>query len=421
MHRRRRRRLSGFPGIVLLVLIPCGLAAAVSDLDFQQPPHDYWTRPLHDPVTQLKTDLESGRLALDRSTERAFLLSLLQALRIPASSQILVFSTTSLQLRLISPSNPRALYFNDEVYVGFIPGGRVEVVSLDPELGGVFYIFDIPRGAESIRLDRSDRCMNCHAGEDTDEVPGLVLRSVLPGPSGGSIRAFRGSRTGHGVPFQERFGGWFVTGQGSLTNHWGNQIGQYSPNGPSRRFVEPGTTFDFARYAAPTSDVLPHLLHEHQVGFLNRIIHAGYRARACLHEGMGKLLPEHEQILDQHAQAIVRYLLFADEIALPTGGVSGDPLFKKDFLARRRTAGAGDSLRDFDLETRLFRYRCSYMIYTAPFEHLPGVVKSRVYVGLKTALSDAPAGAAYAYLPGPEKRAIQRILRETLPDLPQGW
>src|SRR5437773_1702739 len=129
----RRRRLSGFPGIVWLVLIPCGLAAAVSDLDFQQPPHDYWTRPLHDPVTQLKTDLESGRLALDRSTERAFLVSLLQALRIPASSQILVFSTTSLQLRLISPSNPRALYFNDEVYVGFIPGGRVEVVSLDPE------------------------------------------------------------------------------------------------------------------------------------------------------------------------------------------------------------------------------------------------------------------------------------------------
>src|SRR5262249_7009057 len=216
MHRRRRHRcLSGLPRIVLLlVLIPCGLAAAVSDLDFQQPPHDYWTRPLHDPVTQLKADLESGRLALDRSTERAFLLSLLQSLRIPASSQILVFSTTSLQLRLISPSNPRALYFNDEVYVGFIPGGRFEVVSLAPELGGVFYIFDIPRGAEPLRLDRSDRCMNCHAGEDTDEVPGLVLRSVLPGPSGGSLRAFRKSQMGHGVPFQQRFGGWFVTGQG---------------------------------------------------------------------------------------------------------------------------------------------------------------------------------------------------------------
>src|SRR5436190_1946901 len=134
--------------------------------EFDQPPHNYWKRPLHDRFSRVKEDIETGHLPLDHTSEKAFVTSLLKALEIPLSSQMLVFSTTSLQLSLISPSNPRALYFAEDLYVGYVPGGRIEVLSLDPELGGIFYIFSIPKGdqQQTLHIERSERCMNCHAG-----------------------------------------------------------------------------------------------------------------------------------------------------------------------------------------------------------------------------------------------------------------
>src|SRR5687767_11651577 len=169
--------------------------------DFDAPPHNYQQRTPTDRFTKLKSAFESGVIALDRSSEKAFVLSVLKTLEIPVSSQMLVFSTTSLQLSLISPSNPRAIYFNEDVYLGYVPGGRIEIVSLDPELGGIFYIFDIPKDARPLRIERSERCMNCHAGEETGHVPGLTIKSVIPGPSGGSLTAYRIDQTGHSIPF----------------------------------------------------------------------------------------------------------------------------------------------------------------------------------------------------------------------------
>src|SRR5690349_19260419 len=190
--------------------------------DIEQPPHNYSARVPQDRFTRLKEAFESGGVILDQSSEKAFVGSVLKALEIPASSQMLVFSTTSLQLSLISPANPRALYFNEDVYLGYVPGGRVEIVSLDPELGGIYYIFDLPRDDRPLRIERSERCMNCHAAEQTGNVPGLVVKSVIPGPTGGSLTAYRLDQTGHGIPFDQRFGGWYVTGQDGITNHLGN-------------------------------------------------------------------------------------------------------------------------------------------------------------------------------------------------------
>ena len=200
---------------------------------------------------------------------------------IPVSSQMLVFSTTSLQLRFISPANPRAIYFSDDVYVGYIPGGRLEVVALDPELGGIFYIFDIPREKGAIRFERSERCMNCHVSDDTGHVPGLVIKSVVPGPGGGSLDAFRGGQSGHGIPFSERFGGWHVTGQHGITNHWGNLTGRMTGGQITTLSNLPGSRFRFEKYPVATSDILPQLLHEHQAGFVNRLLEASYRARTA--------------------------------------------------------------------------------------------------------------------------------------------
>ncbi len=388
-----------------------------------QAPHNYWQRTPTDRFAKLKADLAAGSVVLDASSEKAYLTSLLRALGISPATQTLVFSTTSLQLSLISPRNPRAVYFNEDVYIGFIPGGKIEVVSVDPELGGVFYIFDIPRDGGTPRIERATRCMNCHAGEETGRVPGVLIKSVVPGPSGGSLESFRQELMGHAVPLAERFGGWHVTGAGSFTNHWGNLIGRSSPQGLIKIPIEPGRQFSYARYLVPTSDLLAHLLHEHQAGFVNRTIEATYRTRTYLDADKGRLSAAHTADLDRLAQALTRYLLFADEVPLPPGGVVGDPVLKADFLAGRRAVASagGASLKDFDLKTRLFKHRCSYMIHSAAFQGLPPEMKQRVYRRVAEALDTVKPAAEYAYLPATEKSAIRQILRGTLSDLPKGW
>jgi hypothetical protein len=407
-----------------IILGLAGMAAAHGQAEYHEideAPHHYRRRPLQDRFTRLKDDLESGRVALDRSSEKAFVVSVLQALNIPVSSQMLVFSTTSLQLSLITPSNPRALYFNEDVYLGHVPGGRIEIVSLDPELGGIFYIFDIPKDARPLRIERSERCMNCHAGEDTGYVPGLVVKSVVPGPTGGSLIAYRQTQTGHGIPFEQRFGGWHVTGKHGISNHWGNLTGRFINGEIVRLTNAPGARFNWEKYPVATSDILPQLLHEHQAGFVNRVVEASYRARTALHAGAGKLSDAQARELDAQAEIVTRYVLFADEAPLPPGGVEGDGAYKADFLRTRRATPDGISLKDFDLRTRLFKHRCSYMIYSPVFAGLPAELKQRVYRRLKVALSQAEPGKAYAYLPAAERQAIRRVLKATMPDLPAGW
>lgn len=384
--------------------------------DIDEPPHNYRQRIPQDRFTRLKAALESGEIALERGSEKAFVLSLLQALGIPPTSQMLVFSTTSLQLSLISPANPRALYFNEDIYLGYVPRGRIEIVSLDPELGGIFYICDIPNESRPFRAERSDRCMNCHASDDTREVPGLVVKSVIPGPGGGSLTAYRIGETGHSVPFAERFGGWHVTGRHGITNHWGNLTGRLAAGELTTISNPPGARFDFEKYPAATSDILAQLLHEHQAGFVNRVVEASYRARTALHASNGQLTPAQSAELDEQATIVTRYLLFADEAPLPPSGVEGDPAYKADFLRTRRPTKSGLFLKDLDLRTRLFKHRCSYMIYSPVFTGLPSPMKERIYRRLAAALNSTDK--AYDYLPKPEKQAIRQILTATLPEFP---
>jgi len=388
--------------------------------DIDAPPHLYRQRTPADKFTRLKTAFESGQIPLDRSNEKAFILSLLKALEIPATSQMLVFSTTSLQLSLITPSNPRALYFNEDVYLGYVPGGRVEIVSLDPELGGIFYIFDVPKDTGPLRIERSERCMNCHAAADTGYVPGLVIKSVVPGPTGGSLTAYRQEQTGHDIPFELRFGGWYVTGQHNLTNHWGNLTGRLTQGKLTRIPILPGERFRFERYPAATSDILPQLVLEHQAGFVNRVVEASYRARTALHTSNGQLTPTQSAELDAQAEIATRYLLFADEAPLP-GSVEGDTAYRTDFLRTRRATESGVSLKDFDLQTRLFKHRCSYMIYSPLFSSLPAEMKRRIYQRMHEALSVEKPDKEFAYLPASEKQTIREILKATLTDLPNGW
>lgn len=404
---------------LLLAAVPVFGAPANFNLDVE--PHLYRQRPLKDPFTALKADLESRKLVLDESSELGFLRSLLAKLDVPVSSQMLVFSTTSLQLRFIRQDNPRALYFNDNIHVGYIPGGRVEIVSLDPEVGAIFYIFDMPRPGQPVVVERSERCMNCHSDADTGGVPGIVIKSVMPGATGGSLDSYRVERTGHDIPFRERFGGWYVTGKSGITDHLGNTFGRYAGGELARVSLDPTTRFDTSKYLLPTSDILPQLVHEHQAGFINRVVRASYVAQAALHASKGRLTPEQSKELDEQARLVTRYLLFADEVPLPQGGVEGDAGFKTDFLRTRRAGPMGASLKDFDLKTRMFRYRCSYLIYSPVFTALPAELKKRIFQQLSVALNWTKPAPEFAYLPVAEKQAIVAILRKTMKGLPAGW
>lgn len=381
-------------------------------IPFKEAPHSYWTIPPTDPFSQFLNHTPKVGLPLEGKDAKTQLTNLLAALQIPESSQLLVYSATSLQSGLILPTNPRALYFNEDTYVGYVPGGRMEVAAIDATLGPIFYV-SRPENAGPPQFIRSERCMNCHAGRTTSQFPGMVAESVLCTPTGASLDGFRRETVGHHIPLSERLGGWHVTGPHALGEHLGNLMGETIPGGYRKTTNSPGSSFNWSHYLNKTSDLLAHLLFEHQLGFHNLVTLAHYRTREALAAGQGHLREIDKAMLDEVAKRLVRYVLFAEEAALPAGGVTPDPQYLKDFLARRIPTKDGYSLRDMDLHTHIFQNRCSYMIYTPAFQTLPQEVKTRFCAHLSAALSEHNSPAEFAYLSADEKGRILRILSET--------
>jgi hypothetical protein len=387
----------------------CGAEDAEVRPGIYNPLHGYDTRPVNDRFTRFLAESEAGsRPALDTSGDLPFLRSLLKELEVPVSSQMMVFTATSLQKGLISARNPRAVYFNDDTYVGFVPRGRVEVISLDPTLGGVFYIYDRLQPGRRPVVRRSADCTNCHAPRHMENIPGLVIESVIPGLTGGGERAFRRQQSGHGVALADRFGGWHLTGTGpAMPLHWGNLLISRS-NGQATEVVNlPGERCDLTRYPLPTSDLLAQLLHEHQVGFVNRAVQAGYKWRELAAANTAT-----DAAAAEISAPLVKYLLFAEEAPLTPGMIGESPL-AADFAAAAKRDSAGRSLRDLELQTRLLRHRCSYMIYSPAFTGLADPLRQRVLRDLAAALDGNTAGS---HLPADERTAIGKILTETLPE-----
>jgi len=400
--------VSLFFGIACLAST-CGLGAADAPHGIYNPLHEYETRAVDDRFSKFLAAWDQGQTgAIDLSGDLPFLRSLLKELEVPVSSQMLVYTATSLQKGLISAKNPRALYFNDDTYVGFVPKGRIEVISLDPTLGGVFFIFDRLQPGRRPAVRRSADCMNCHAPRHMENIPGLVIESVVPGLTGGGERAFRREQSGHAIPLSDRFGGWHLTGMvESMPENWSNQL-LVRKNGEAKELPNlPGERFELSRYLLPTSDLLAQLLHEHQVGFVNRALQAGYRCRELLATDSLD-----ESALAELSAPLVRYLLFADEAPL-VPGMLGDSPFAADFTAAGKRDSAGRSLRDLDGKTRLLRQRCSYMIYSPAFTGLPAPLQQRVMHDLRSALD--PANSA-SHLPAEERMAVREILTKTIPE-----
>ena len=399
--------------VLWLALLWTGTSARAAEVgggpvDFEGPEHGYYESEPRDPFSKVASAISKGQLGLDSSSEIRYLEDLLKTLKIPVSSQVLVYSATSLQIANISVDRPRAMYFNEDIYVGYVRGGRLEVVAMDPGLGGIFSIFNIPSSPnQPVPVERSERCLNCHANASTGEVPGITLKSVMPGPNNGSLDSYRKDGIGHQVPLAERFGGWHVTGVGGFDQHRGNLVGRYVDGKIVTSPALPGQYADLSIYPLPSSDILPLLVLDHQSGFTNRLIELVYRSREAKNAAADRALADK---IDQ----FVRYVLFADEAALPPGGFLGDADYRREFAAAGRADPQGRSLRDFDLKTRMFRYRCSYMLDTALFRGTPTALRDRIFARMRKALDPVSPDPAYAYLPHPEKLAIVEIMRATM-------
>jgi hypothetical protein len=413
---------------VLTVFAVTG-SAQLGDSSFDQIDHpaiQYMTRPARDAVAALTRRIEAGERPLSFEAGRGYLPSLLKALDVPIESQVAVFSKTSTQMNLISPRNPRVLYFNDAVAVGWIRTGFVlEIAAQDPDLGTVFYEID-QRQADRPAFRRTRACLRCHHSLYTSGVPGLLVRSNPTASDGTAMAWTKNLATDHRSPFEERWGGWWVTGKTSGLTHMGNGFAinpaiatEHAPELDSLR-----DKLDTSAFLSPYSDIVALMVLEHQTHLLNLLTRLNWESRAIAYEQQTRPLPP--QLLPGRAQKfsvdaavtdLVDYLLFVDEAKLP-GTIQGTSGFAEQFAKRGPFDNQGRSLRQFDLERRLMRYPCSYMIYSPAFDGLPNPIREAVYKRLWEILSGAEHGEKYARLSEADRTAVVEILRETKKGLP---
>lgn len=412
--------------------LACALAIAVlaargplaqdykSILPAGHPAIRYGRAPADDPVSRLSAQIERGSVALAaRPGPAGLLAALLDHLRINIDSQMLVFSKTSFQAARIGPGRPRAIYFNDEASVGYVPGApTLEIIAIDPVQGPLFYTMT-SSGTPEIR--RAGTCLRCHQGPNTAGVPGLYVGSVIPGPTGAPLGGDTAIVTDHRSPFRDRWGGWYVTARQGEQPDRANAVAS-NPADPATLVREARQNvptlaglFDDTPYLAPSSDIVALMTFEHQTQMTNLITRVGWDARiaASGDDNAGATL-------DADLEELVAYMLFAGEAPL-RAPIAGTSSFARTFPLGGPRDRRGRSLRDFDLRTRLFRYPLSYMIYSAGFGALPEAVRRRIYRRLYDTLTAAGHPRSDERPALESRRAILEILRETKPDLPAYW
>jgi hypothetical protein len=378
---------------------------------------NYMSGSLENPIDNLNKRLDAGAVRLTFQGRSGYLRSALEAIGLPVDSQLLVFSPASLQGRRISPANPRAIFFKDDVELGWVRDGDViEVAAQDARQGIVFYTLP-QKEVEAPRFQRATICLGCHISGDTSGVPGLLMFSATPE----SDRAFASTIfMNQTMPLAKRFGGWYVTGALTPASHEGNAVAAL--DGRSRALTSTEGLYDPDGYLSSSSDIAALMVFAHQAQTVNLMIHAGWEARAAdpaLHPGTP---PANEALLAPLLQAVaedvVDSLLFIDEARFD-GRVQGASGFAERLAAEGPQDSKGRSLRQLALTGRLMRYPCSYLIYSPMFDALPPSMKSLIYQRLWQVLSGAEKDPRYrAALKLADRQAIVEILRDTKPGLP---
>jgi hypothetical protein len=414
-----------FAGIAATTL-GIGVTLAATDL-WDMPPIRYSETASNDPISKLAKEIESGKREIRALEPLARLHFILNLLEIPQESQILVYSKTSKQNALIHPGNPRCVFFNENAYVGYVPGGDIEVIAHDPLLGSVYYLIEAGGGDQALRISRdTSDCLSCHGTARTESVPGVLVRSVFPDGDGQPLLALGTFQIDHSSPIRERWGGYYVTGRSSLP-HLGNRTFKDTAE---RSFpteaVELATVagkIDVTRYPRSTSDIVALMLLEHQCIVHNQLVSAtmNYRRIHWLQKSLDPAADPDAGAAGKHADESARkiadLLLFENEAELGENGIEGDPAFQEAFIRRFPRTADGRSLADFQLNDHLFKHRCSYMVYSEVFKSLPPRVMSAVIARLQAILESDPGPGNHPEIKASERRKIVAILRETLP----GW
>lgn len=392
-----------------------------------------------DPVAKMWRRVSTGQARLDLSSPKAWVRSVLRELNVPVESQVLVFSKTSLQNALITPQTPRSVFYNEDTYAGWSQGGMMELIGIDPRQGPQFYTMSYPETKGALpALATSDQCFSCHESSRTNGVKGMLVRSVYADSDGQPLLQFGSFLSGHESPLSERWGGWYVTGRSGKDQHMGNVITHVAGDRPvldrakGSNVLSLSGFFDTNPYLAKTSDIVSLMVLEHQCMLHNKLTDGAKSTREAMARQHDLQKAFHEPVTDipqgsaltvirSHAEKIVKHLLFCEEYTLQDGGVEGGAAFQDAFRQNRKDTADGRSLKDFQLLNRLFKYRCSYMIYSKAFDALPAQLKNEVYAQLDTVLKGANPSKDFAHLGASERQHIREILLETKKDLPAGW
>jgi hypothetical protein len=412
-----RRRVAAAAAIAA-GLLAGGTAASMGQLAerplagaLNHPAIGYYTRPARDLVSALNRAVEEGsaHLAFDEAT--GYLRPVLTALHVAVESQMLVMSKTGIQALYTGPANPRAIFFNDAVTVGYIRGAPLlELAVQDPEQGVLFYTIEQKPQARPL-IERRPACLTCHQNYSTLHVPGMLARSVFMAPDGLPLSQFGSYDADDRTPFRRRWGGWYVTGRDAAIPHIGNAVvtdtekHEAIVSDRTLHRIVPDALFDGRGYLSSHSDIAALMVFQHQAHMMNLITRAGWEGR--MHAGP----------LQDTVHELVDYLLFVDEEPL-TAAVTGSSGFAEQFAAQGPADRRGRSLRQLDLEHRLLKYPCSFLIYSAAFRALPDDVRSAIYTRAWDVLAGRETGARYARLTEADRRAVMEILKETVPDLP---
>ena len=388
----------------------------------EHPAIQYERRATTDRVAALAREVVAGRRTLTPDPRSGYLRPVLEALGVPVASQVLIFSKTALQREYTSPSNPRALFFDQSVVVGFIPGApQLELAVHDPQQGVVFYTLD-QHAAPT--FTRNVGCLTCHVSSSTLEVPGMIVRSNRVYPDGTPIPRLGFTVVDHRTPHPDRWGGWFVTTTGVAPppyqplGHLGNLVTELAPGSETPivsdetlvRWRE--TPFADLGYPSARSDIANLMVFDHQMHAINLITRINWEARVATSGGAD---PLRTAVVRDLTRELADYFLFADEQG-PSVPVEPRPEFAAALAARTPADGQGRSCGQLQLSDRLLRHPCSFMIYTEAFDALPAPVKAAVYARMREVLEASDPGPAFAKSSAQDRASVLDILRATKAD-----
>jgi hypothetical protein len=383
-------------------------------LPFGQRPVDYWKLDSSDPLTELQRRINEKAVELPFDDKFGFLPAILKELDIPVESQLLAFSSQSPHRNVIRPERPRAVYFNDDVSVSWFPGAvLLECASQDPQKGTLFYtLVNRKETPPEFYRSVSQTCLGCHHMPNNPSwtgvvVPGHLLRSFVS-PDEAKEQPY-GEILSHTLPIERRWKSWYVTGISPGQKHRGN----LSRSGDEREFaddptyhrfiVDLGDEFDTDRYPTHTSDVVAHLVFNHQMLGLNLLSRYSY---------------EHQFHVRSDIEAkLIRYLLLVDEAPL-NKPVAGKSPYSEWYRTRGPKDDGGRSLYELDLETRLFRHHISPLVNCRMVQNFSAELRRALFTRLNDVLTGKTELDGFV-VPAVDRQAILAVLKGTTKDWPQ--